>query len=49
MFKRGHKVEIDRDTMCRWTKRCAELLPRQWKQARERAAAAPAKPAAGAP
>jgi len=26
MFKRGHKVEIDRDTMCRWTRRCAELL-----------------------
>lgn len=26
MFKRGHKVQIDRDTMCRWTKRCAELL-----------------------
>jgi len=26
MFKRGHKVEIDRDTMCRWSKRCAELL-----------------------
>jgi transposase len=26
MFKRGHKVEVDRDTMCRWSKRCAELL-----------------------
>jgi len=26
MFKRGHKVEIDRETMCRWSKRCAELL-----------------------
>jgi len=26
MFKRGHKVEIDRDTMCRWSNRCADLL-----------------------
>lgn len=26
MLKRSHKVDIDRETMCRWAKRCADLL-----------------------
>lgn len=35
MFKREHKVQIDRDTMCRWTKRCAELLSGLYEAMRE--------------